>query len=45
MIRGRDKSKRKDRNEKMNKNGKKTDLKIIHTAVYVKGQEVFVFNE
>lgn len=29
----------------MKQNGKKTDLKIIHTGVYVKGQEVFVFNE
>lgn len=31
--------------KKKEKNGKKTDLKIIHTGVYVKGKEVFVFSE
>ena len=45
MVRGRDNGKRKGKNEKMKQTGKKTDLKIIHAGVYVKGQEVFVFNE
>ena len=38
---GREKAKMKTMKQK----GKNTDLKIIHTFVYVKGQEAFLFNK